>query len=69
MASNQAESNAMSLKNQRIERVIQVIALIPIGKVATYGQVAEAAQLKDSQDGWAESLVNFQRARLYHGTA
>jgi methylated-DNA-protein-cysteine methyltransferase-like protein len=46
VVSNQAESNAMSLKNQRIERVIQIIALIPIGKVVTYGQVAEAAQLK-----------------------
>ena len=46
MVANQPETNAMSLKNRRIERVIQVIALIPIGRVATYGQVAEAAQLK-----------------------
>ena len=46
MASNQAESNAMSLKNRRFESVIQVIAAIPVGRVATYGQIAEAAQLK-----------------------
>ena len=46
MVSNQPESDAMSLKKQRIERVVQVIALIPIGRVATDGQIAEAAQLK-----------------------
>ena len=46
MDPNQPLSGAMSLKNQRIERIVQVIALIPIGKVATYGQIAEAAQLK-----------------------
>ena len=38
--------NAMALKNRRFESVIQVIAAIPVGRVATYGQIAEAAQLK-----------------------
>jgi len=35
----------MSLKNQQIEMVVQVISRIPSGSVATYGQVAEMANL------------------------
>ena len=46
MNSNNPLPIAMSLKNQRFESVIQVIAAIPVGRVATYGQIAEAAQLK-----------------------
>jgi methylated-DNA-protein-cysteine methyltransferase-like protein len=44
----------MTKPNSTFEKIRQIVAKIPYGKVATYGQIAEMAGYKDARlVGWA----------------
>ena len=45
MGNSKATERVASARDERLQRIWQVVAAIPAGRVATYGQVAELAGL------------------------
>lgn len=63
-----ATAYSLALKAKR-ESIWQVVHMIPSGKVATYGQVAELAGLPQAARFAGNSLKGLPKKLAFHGIA